>query len=941
MKELPKAYEPKHYEDEIYKRWEESGFFNPDNLSGEPYAIMMPPPNVTGVLHLGHALENSLMDSMARFQRMRGKKVLLLPGTDHAAVATQAKVERLLVEQGIKNPRQELGREELLRRIREFSEQSKSTILSQIKKMGTSADWSRLAYTFDEPRNRAVNGVFVRMYNDGLIYRGTRMVNWSIGAHSVLSDDELLWEERQEPFYYIRCGEFVIGTVRPETKCADSPLVVHGDGEYLRLRFTNKEGQEDHLIVSKNLFDKKEQFQVITNHLESQSNFQVTETFTGKELEGRAFEYDTYAAKRKFYVIADEVIDMEKGAGAMTISSCHSADDYDLAKRRGLNETFIQKIDFDGKMTDVAGPCIGMTIVDARRKAVEIMKEMGLIVGEDTKYVHRLPICYRSNTVVEPMVSKQWFVNVDKEIPGRGKTLKQLMREAVTTGHNGDKNKTVRITPDRFEKGYLRWVDNLYDWCISRQIWWGHQIPVWYKGEEVYVGIEPPKDEEKWERDPDTLDTWFSSGMWTFSTLGWPEGGDFKTFHPTGWMQMGYEILFLWMSRMILFSTYVIDGIPFRDVYIHGMLRDEMGKKFSKSAGNSVDPLDVIEEFGTDALRFSLISGISPGNDARFYDEKVEGARNLVNKIWNISRFILTQFDPDGLTLETDHTSQEYTLADQWILMRLNQIIIEVTDDLENFRFSAAGEKLRDFTWSELADWYLEISKIESASPADKSFKSGILMYILEILLKLWHPFMPFVTEAIYQQRMRNSGILLMVQPWPSSVLHAGLRTDKPASEVLSEFSLLQSIVTGIRTIRNEYGIEPKKEFSIIIQTEKYQVLIDQYASIIKNLAKVSSLTITGTPDQPKQSATFVPGEGVTVFVELSDVIDVAKERERLEKEIQNLTAYVSSLEKKLANKQFVAQAPASVVATERAKYEEATAKLSALEQQRAPFSHF
>jgi len=368
----------------------------------------------------------------------------------------------------------------------------------------------------------------VRMYNDGLIYRGTRMVNWSIGAHSVLSDDELLWEERQEPFYYIRCGEFVIGTVRPETKCADSPLVVHGDGEYLRLRFTNKEGQEDHLIVSKNLFDKKEQFQVITNHLESQSNFQVTETFTGKELEGRAFEYDTYAAKRKFYVIADEVIDMEKGAGAMTISSCHSADDYDLAKRRGLNETFIQKIDFDGKMTDVAGPCIGMTIVDARRKAVEIMKEMGLIVGEDTKYVHRLPICYRSNTVVEPMVSKQWFVNVDKEIPGRGKTLKQLMREAVTTGHNGDKNKTVRITPDRFEKGYLRWVDNLYDWCISRQIWWGHRIPVYYTDDKQVIVAKNKQEAEAQAKgknitqDEDTLDTWFSSSLWTFSTLGWP-----------------------------------------------------------------------------------------------------------------------------------------------------------------------------------------------------------------------------------------------------------------------------------------------------------------------------------------------------------------------------------------------------------------------------------
>lgn len=940
-KELSKAYNPKEHEDDIYLEWKESGLFNSDNLSGDPYSIMMPPPNVTGVLHLGHALENTLMDIMARFQRMRGKKVLLLPGTDHAAVATQAKVEKILVEKGMPNPRERYGREKLIELIREYAEKSKTTILSQIKKMGTSADWSRLAYTFDEPRNRAVNEVFVRMYHDDLIYRGTRMVNWSIGAHSVLSDDELIWEDREEPFYYIRCGEFVIGTVRPETKCADSPLLVHPEGEYVRLKFVNKERQEDHLIVSKNIFGKKEQFQEIMNHLEPQSTFEVVETVQGKDLEGRAFEFDTYAAKRKFYVIADEVIDMEKGTGAMTISSSHSADDYDVAKRRGLDETFIQKIDFDGRMTEVAGPCAGMIIEEARKKAVAVMQEMGIIVGQDSKYVHRVPLCYRSNTIVEPMISRQWFVHVDKEIPGRGKTLKDLMREAVTIGHTGDPNQKVTMTPDRFEKIYFQWIDTLRDWCVSRQIWWGHRIPVWYcigdKQEgsactracvEPIVSTTPPQTcphcgTDNLEQDPDTLDTWFSSGLWTFSTLGWPgQTDDLKTFHPTSWMQMGYEILFFWMARMILMSTYALDQIPFRDVYIHGILRDEMGKKFSKSSGNTVDPLDVIEEYGTDALRFSLVSGISPGNDAKFYDEKVEGARNLVNKLWNVARFILTHQHTNVKTIEQ---SNNLSLADQWILSRLNQLIVDVTDDLDHFRFSAAGEKLRDFTWNELADWYLEISKIENG-------KSDILLYVLETILKLWHPYMPFVTEAIWGN-LKHQG-LLMAQSWPSFVPPGGVSAGRPDSEVLHAFSIIQSIITAIRTIRNEYNIEPKKEIAVTIHTEKYSVLLDKESEIVKHLTRVSSLTIAGEGSPPPQSVGLIPAEGVRVFVHLSGVIDIAKERHRIEKELISLERYMTSLTKRLNNTEFTQHAPEAIVEAEKKKFHDAQAKRDQLVSQ-------
>ena len=935
---LSKAYNPKEYEAQIYRQWEESGFFNPDNLSGEPYSIMMPPPNVTGVLHLGHALENSLMDVMARFQRMRGKKVLLLPGTDHAAVATQAKVEKLEIQKGIKNPREYYGREKLTEIIREYSEKSKATILSQIKKMGTSADWSRLAYTFDEPRNRAVNKVFERLYEDELIYRGTRLVNWSIGAHSVLSDDELIWENRTEPFYYIRCGEFVIGTVRSETKNADSPVVVHPDGQYVRLGFTDSAGKKDSLIISKNLYENTYLFEMVFNLLERHSDFEVLETMKGKDLQGKQFWYETYAGQRQFEVIADEVIDMEKGTGAMTISVLHSADDYELAKRHNFDKDgkyFFQKITPDGLMTHYAGLLEGLTIEDARKKSVEIMKEKKLIVGIDDAYIHRVPLCYRSDTVVEPRVSTQWFVNVEKTIPQKGKTFKELMKEAVVIGHNGDPNQKIKITPERFEEIYFQWIDNLRDWCISRQIWWGHRIPVWYKKsdirnqiseiieQEIYVGIEPPKDLENWEQDPDTLDTWFSSGLWTFSTLGWPQNtDDLKTFHPTSWMQMGYEILFFWMARMILMSTYVLDQIPFRDVYIHGILRDEMGKKFSKSSGNTVDPLDVIEEFGTDALRFSLVSGISPGNDARFYDEKVAGAQHLVNKIWNIARFILTKSETEE--------RQVWGLADRWIITRLNQIIIDVTDDIEHFRFSIASEKLRDFTWNDLADWYLEISKIEKR-------KSDILIYILQTLLKLWHPFMPFVTEAIYQhcqQSKQNSlGELLMVQSWPTADVetHCNPSLQK---QIIFEFSLIQSIVTGIRTVRNDYNIDPKKEISVAIQTEKYQLLIDNQARIIQKLIGASSLTVTGDSLSTKDSVIFIPGEGLRVYIKLCDVIDIVKEQERLKKELKTLKSYITSLQKKLKNSEFVAKAPESVVAEEKQKYEEAKIKLEKFEEQ-------
>jgi valyl-tRNA synthetase len=932
--DIPKAYEAKQYEDDIYTAWENSGFFNPDNLSGEPFSLMMPPPNVTGVLHLGHALENTIMDSMIRYQRMRGRKALLLPGTDHAAVATQSRVEKNLVKEGIEDPRQEYGREKMLEIIREYAEESKTTILSQICKMGTSADWSRLAYTFDDERSKAVNEVFVRMYKDGLIYRGTRMVNWSVGAHSVLSDDELEWEDRKEPFYYIRCGSFVIGTVRPETKCADSPLVVHPTGTYVRLSFDSHDGGRDSLWVSENLYNDPAQRATVFNLLDTQDDFTVEEKKNGSELEGETFEYDTYAGRRTFTIIADEVIDIKKGAGAMTISSNHSADDYDLANRRELKSTFITKIDFDGRMTEIAGPCSGMTILEARKRSVELMKEQGLLVGEDISYEHRVPICYRSGVVVEPMVSTQWFVAVNKQIPGRGKTLKQLMKEAVATGHNGDAAQKIEIKPDRFENSYYQWIDHLRDWCISRQIWWGHRIPVWYckegkdgvckKGCEPRVVVGRPDPcpgcgTTDLEQDPDTLDTWFSSGLWTFSTLGWPnETVDLKTFHPTSWMQMGYEILFFWMARMILMSTYVLDEIPFKEVYIHGMLRDKDGQKFSKSLGNGIDPIEVIEKYSADALRFSLITGVSPGNDSRFYEEKVEAAQRLVNKLWNVSRYILTSVDEPAHSKAFKELKPK-TLADRWILSKLVRLEEDVSAHFQATEFSQASEKLREFTWSDFADWYLEMTKAQRQDPSMKASTDDILVYVLEHLLTYWHPIMPFVTEQIWTYLGDHE--LLMAHNWP--VLRM-VDLDLVAEQ---EMDQLQSVITAVRTIRSQYNVAPKQKVQSVIVGGSFQ---DQTA-LIEALAGVESLAFESSAPSDEYASTVV-GD-VQVFVSLEGLVDEQAEQAKLENQREQTAAYIKTLEQKLANGIFTSKAPEHVVATIRQNLETAKKKHQTIEE--------
>lgn len=840
LDQMPKAYEPGQYEKDIYKIWEESGFFNPDNLKtrGKKFVISMPPPNATGILHLGHASTFAYEDLMIRYHRLKGDKTLWLPGTDHAAIATQTKVEKILAEEG--TSREKLGREKFLARVKDYVADSQGTIRNQTRRMGASCDWSRERYTLDEGLSKAVNEAFVRMYNDGLIYQGNRIVNWCPRCGSTLADDEVEYIEKKTPFYYFKYGPVTIGTARPETKFADKVIIVHPDDERYQ------------------------------------------------DIIGKEFEVEWIEGKIKAKVIADPIADREKGTGAMTITPAHSFVDFDLAQKYHLK--IEQIIDKDGKLTKAAGKLAGLSVSEGRKKVVDILQSKGLVEKIDNDYIHNLSVCYRCETPVEPLTSKQWFVAVDKKIPGRNKTLKQLATQVVKSGQ-------VRILPERFNKIYYHWMDNLHDWCISRQIWWGHRIPVWYDSTgQVIVAVDEvaacaKAKNKKLRQDEDTLDTWFSSSLWTFSTLGWPEKTkDFKNFHPTSVMETGYDIIFFWVARMILMSGYILKDKPFETVYLHGMIRDKEGRKMSKSLGNGIDPIDMIDKFGTDALRLSLIIGSSPGADLRLYEEKIAGYRNFVNKLWNISRFIF------GSVSKIDRIAkqpQPKTLADRWILAELNKLIEQVTSDLDNYRFSSAGEKIYEFSWSKLADWYLEISKIEKD-------KDEILLYILERLLILSHPFTPYVTEVIWQQF--NTDNLLMVDKWPDFI--------KFDDSILSDFSELKELVIAIRNLKAENKIAPTDFPDCYIDS---RVLDKDYLSLV---AKLSRVNLVDNKIDTKPIAINSSQVYINLEKELS-----AKEKESLRK-------YIKDTEAKLANDNFISNAPAKVIEDTRQRLKEAKRKL-------------
>ena len=889
--ELPKTYEPEKYENETFKRWESSGFFNPDECirqgvtkkKAPSFSVVLPPPNVTGTLHMGHAAMLAIEDVLVRYHRMKGDRTLWVPGTDHAAVATESKVEsQLIKEEGYKKPKSELGREKFLERVRKFARESHDTIVNQCKKMGASLDWSREAYTLDENRNRAVRTVFKMMYDDGLIYRGFRVINWSVKGQSTCSDDELVYVERPAKLYYFKYSKnfpITIATTRPETKLGDTAVAVHPD-------------------------DKRYQKYI-----------------------GQKFTVDVGAAQLlTIQIIADDGLDPNFGTGALGVTPAHSAIDFEIYQKQkaiGMDIGLIQVIGEDAKMTPAAGKAYaGLTAKEAREKFVEYLKKNGLLEKEED-IIQNVGTSDRFQDVVEPLPKTQWFVDVNKKFvlkhskiegvrSGSKVSLKELMQKAVKGGD-------ITILPGRFVKTYFNWIDNLRDWCISRQIWFGHQIPVWYKAGEMYCGVEAPKG-EGWKQDPDTLDTWFSSGLWTFSTLGWPEKtDDLKTYHPTSVLETGYDILFFWVARMILMTTYTLGEVPFGTVYLHGLVRDEEGRKMSKTLGNIIDPLDMVKDYGTDATRLSLLIGSAPGNDLKLSVEKIAGFRNFANKLWNISRFMMLTIEKPEVRIKEPRAR---TTTDAWILSRLSTIVADTTANLEKYNLSYAGEALRDFTWGDLADWYLEIAKVEGD-------KSTILNYIFNTVLKLWHPYMPFVTETIWKE-VYGEKEMLMVASWPE------VKRAKILKEV-EQFELMRSLVTRVRAVRSENKIEPSRKVKAFFVAGKYGKFLKENTRAIMALARLESLDIMVKGTKPERTVGFHE-KGVEVYLDLGGAVDSEKEKDRLEKELSEVSNYIPTVEAKLDNPDFISRAPEAVVEAEKRKLEAARNKQVKIQEQ---LNHF
>lgn len=716
-----KPYDPQGTEPKIYKMWEDSGYFNPDNLPErhkEKYTIMMPPPNVTGVLHMGHALMITLEDIMIRYQRMRGKKALWLPGTDHAAIATQSRVEKDIKKVENKS-RYDLGREELLKRIDTFAKQSHDTITSQLRTFGASCDWSREAFTLDEKRNLAVRTAFKKMYDDGLIYRGLRIINWDPKGQTTISDDEIVYEERPAKFYtfkYSKDFPISISTTRPETKVGDTAVAVH---------------PED-------------------------SRYQK---YIGKE-------YDAVFCSVPIHIkiIADKSVEKEFGTGALGVTPAHSMIDWEMGQRNNL--PFVQVIDEKARMMVGDEKILGKKVTEARDIIVEWLKSEGLLEKEE-EIKQNVSTAERTGGIIEPLPKLQWFIAANKSFKiehseingiqtGQETTLKEIMKYAVEKGQ-------INILPDYFNKTYFHWIDNLNDWCISRQIWYGHRIPVWYKDEKIFCGIEAPK-EDGWTQDEDTLDTWFSSALWTFSTLGWPEKTkDLAYYHPTDVLETGYEILFFWVARMIMMTGYVIGTIPFKTVYLHGTVRDAKGRKMSKSLNNGIDPLDISAKFGADAGRMALVIGNAPGTDSKISEDKIKGYKNFANKIWNITRFILESTKDS----KYDSSFNNYSVEDKKLIVEQNNFIADITSDMEEYRFYMAGEKIYHYIWHTLADIILEESKkiFSTGNTEEKDSRKQFLLTTLRNMLIILHPFMPFVTEEIWQS-INDDGIL-MIEKWP------------------------------------------------------------------------------------------------------------------------------------------------------------------------------
>ncbi|MBS3948588.1 MAG: valine--tRNA ligase [Dethiobacter sp.] len=857
---LAPVYNPEAVEGRIYGEWLAQGYFRaPGDPTKETFTIAIPPPNVTGSLHMGHALDNTIQDILIRRQRMRGVDTLWLPGTDHAGIATQIKVEEHLAEEGV--TRHDLGRERFLERVWEWKEEYHRRIVRQLQKLGVSCDWSRERFTMDEGCSRAVKEVFVSLYEQGLIYRGDYITNWCPRCHTALSDIEVEHEEETGNLYFIGYpvidGEdmLVVATTRPETMLGDTAVAVNpGDVRY------------QSLIGSQLLLPLLE---------------------------------------RPLPVIADEYVDPEFGSGAVKITPAHDPNDFLVAARHGLPAVTV--IGDDGRMTAAAGLYAGLDRYEARRRILEDLQEAGLLLPTK-EHKHALGHCQRCRTVIEPLLSKQWFVR-----------MKPLAEPAIAKVKSGE----IRFVPERFTRVYLNWVENIRDWCISRQIWWGHRIPAWYCacGKTVVAREEPtacPTCNGALVQDPDVLDTWFSSALWPFSTLGWPERTeDLAHYYPTSVLVTGYDIIYFWVARMIFMGLEFMKEVPFHTVYIHGLVRDAQGRKMSKSLGNGIDPLEVIDKYGTDTLRFTLVTGQAPGNDQRFRQENVESSRNFANKIWNASRFVL--MNVGDAVVEPPNLSGPLSDADRWILHRYNETVRQVNRLMEQYELGEAARHIYDFLWSDFCDWYVEMAKIPlytAEQEAEKQRARSILVFVLDGTLRLLHPFMPFITEEIWRRLpLDRSGATIMLAPWPKE------SEELVFSAAHGRVNLVMEVTRAIRYLRSEVQLPPAAKVEVILHaTEEAAVSLAEGLPVLQKLAHVGGVhLVRELPDKPRQSLTAVAGE-VEIYLPLAGLLDLAQERQRLEKELKNMDAELDRCRAKLQNEAFLSKAPAQVVDGERVK---------------------
>ncbi|NLH00413.1 MAG: valine--tRNA ligase [Clostridiales bacterium] len=864
-KELSKVYEPKEVEKRIYEMWEKSGAFRGiRDPKKKPFTIVMPPPNVTGQLHMGHAMDAALQDILIRYKRMKGFAALWVPGTDHAGIATQIKVEEALRGEGL--TRYDLGREKFLERVWDWKNKYGDRIVEQQKKLGASCDWERARFTMDEGCSMAVREVFVSLYEKDLIYKGSRIINWCPHCTTALSDAEVEYKDKPGNLWHLRypltdgSGYIVVATTRPETMLGDTGVAVNPNDE----RYRNLVGKTCILPLM----------------------------------------------NREIPIVADEYCDMEFGTGCVKMTPAHDPNDFEVGLRHNLE--IIRVLDDSGKVNELGGKYQGLDRYEARKAVIADLEALGL-VEKIEEHQHNVGTCYRCGTDVEPIISAQWFVK-----------MQPLAKEAIRVVEEGE----TKFVPDRFSKIYTNWMENVHDWCISRQLWWGHQIPAWYCADcgHITVSREDPAECEKCgskniTRDEDVLDTWFSSALWPFSTLGWPDKTeDLEYFYPTDVLVTGYDIIFFWVARMIFSGCEHTKRSPFHTVFIHGLVRDEKGRKMSKSLGNGIDPLDMIDRYGSDALRFNLVTGNSPGNDMRFYTERCEAMRNFANKIWNASRFVLM-----NLTIDKCELPDRLETEDKWILSKLNSVIKEVNENMDSFELGVAAQKVSDFIWDSYCDWYIEMTKPRLNGEDDESRINAqkVLLYVLTEILKLLHPFMPFITEEIWQA-IPHEGDMLILERYPEYSESLNYPKDE------HDFEILMDAIKAVRSRRAEMNVPPSRKAHLIIVTDKGDIFEKGRAFLIK-LAYAGDIDISDTDPADIEGMVSVVTGDAKMFMPMADLVDLGKERERIEKELQKAIKEYEGQMAKLSNESFLAKAPAKVIENEKERAAKAKALIDNL----------